>query len=146
MSIIGEEILGYAVNQINARQKLHGSGTSSARTPQQISVLNSNTSWVKLASGVKIDKSKLTELGLPASLDGMELAKNNVLFGGTSKLVNGEKLQQKEGFLPYQSNSSYTHGDFGYTPMPGIISADIKALNRGSLKKATVKFKVHNKH
>jgi hypothetical protein len=145
MSIIGEEISGYASNQIKARQILHGSGTSSARTPQQISVLNSNTSWVKLASGVKIDKSKLTELGLPTSLDGMELAKNNVLFGGTSKLVNGEKLQQKEGFLPYQSNSSYTYGDFGYTPMPGIISSDIKALNRGSLKKATVKFKVHNK-
>jgi hypothetical protein len=145
MSIIGQEIENYTVNQINARQKLHGSGTSSARTPQQISVLNSNTSWVKLASGVKIDKSKLTELGLPTSLEGMELAKNNVLFGGTSKLVNGEKLQQKEGFLPYQSNSSYTYGDFGYTPMPGITSADIKALTRGSLKKATVKFKVHNK-
>jgi hypothetical protein len=86
MSIIGQEIENYTVNQINARQKLHGSGTSSARTPQQISVLNSTTSWVKLA-----------------------------------------------------------YGDFGYTPIPGIISADIKALTRGSLKKATVKFKVHNK-
>jgi hypothetical protein len=145
MSIIGQEIESYTVSQINARQKLHGSGTSTSRTPQQISVLNSNTSWVKLASGVKIDKSKLTELGLPTSLNGMELAKNNVLFGGTSKLVGGERLQQKEGFLPYQSNSSYSHGDFGYSPMPGIISADIKALNRGSLKKATVRFKVHNK-
>ena len=145
MSIIGQEIESYTVSQINARQKLHGSGTSTNRTPQQISVLNSNTSWVKLASGVKIDKSKLTELGLPTSLDGMELAKNNVLFGGTSKLVGGERLQQKEGFLPYQSNSSYSHGDFGYSPMPGIISADIKSLNRGSLKKATVRFKVHNK-
>ena len=29
--------------------------------------------------------------------------------------------------------------------MPGIISADIKALNRGSLKKATVKLTAHNK-
>ena len=29
--------------------------------------------------------------------------------------------------------------------MPGIISADIKTLNRGSLKKATVRIKINNK-
>jgi len=145
MSIIGQEIESYTISQINARQKLHGSGTSTSRTPQQISVLNSNSSWVKLASGISVNASRLRDIQVSTSYSGMELAKNNVLFGGTSKLVGGQRLQQKEGFLPYQSNSSYLHGDFGYSPMPGIISADIKALNRGSLKKATVKLTANNK-
>jgi len=148
MAVIGEELEGYVVNQINARQTLHGSGvghTGNLRTPQQINLLNSNTSWIKLASGVSISGSnRLTELGLSTSLIGMELAKNNILFSGTSKLINGQ-LEQKEGFLPRDTNSSYTYGSFGFSPMPGIHSADIKTLTRGSLKKATVKLTANNK-
>ena len=148
MAIIGEEIEGYVQNQITARQTLHGSGvghTGNLRTDKQINLLNSNTSWIKLASGVSISKSnRLTELGLPTSLIGMGLAKNNILFSGTSKLINGQ-LEQREGFLPRDANSSYTYGSFGFSPMPGIISADIKTLTRGSLKKATVKLIANNK-
>ena len=148
MAIIGEEIEGYVQNQITARQTLHGSGvghTGNLRTDKQINLLNSNTSWIKLASGVSISKSnRLTELGLPTSLIGMGLAKNNILFSGTSKLINGQ-LEQREGFLPRDVNSSYTYGSFGFSPMPGIISADIKTLTRGSLKKATVKLIANNK-
>jgi hypothetical protein len=146
MAIIGEELRGYVRKQITARQTLHGSGgTGTIRTPQQINLLNSNTSWIKLASGVSISGSnRLTELGLPTSLIGMELAKNNILFSGTSKLINGQLIQQ-EGFLPRDANSSYTYGSFGFSPMPGIHSADIKTLTRGSLKKATVKLTANNK-
>jgi hypothetical protein len=148
MAIIGEELEGYVRRQITARQTLHGSGvghTGNLRTDKQINLLNSNTSWIKLASGVSISESnRLTELGLPTSLIGMELAKNNILFSGTSKLINGQ-LEQREGFLPRDANSSYTYGSFGFSPMPGIISADIKTLTRGSLKKATVKLTANNK-
>jgi hypothetical protein len=148
MAVIGEEIEGYVQNQINARQTLHGSGvghTSNLRTDKQINLLNSNTSWIKLASGVSISGSnRLTELGLPTNLIGMGLAKNNILFSGTSKLINGQ-LEQREGFLPRDTNSSYTYGSFGFSPMPGIHSADIKTLTRGSLKKATVKLTANNK-
>ena len=148
MAIIGEEIEGYVQNQITVRQTLHGSGvghTGNLRTDKQINLLNSNTSWIKLASGVSISGSnRLTELGLPTSLIGMGLAKNNILFSGTSKLINGQ-LEQREGFLPRDANSSYTYGSFGFSPMPGIHSADIKTLTRGSLKKATVKLTANNK-
>ena len=148
MAIIGEELELYVQDQINARQTLHGSGvghTGTLRTDKQINLLNSNTSWIKLASGVSISGSnRLTELGLPTSLIGMELAKYNILFSGTSKLINGQ-LEQREGFLPREDNSSYTYGSFGFSPMPGIISADIKTLTRGSLKKATVKLTANNK-
>ena len=156
MAIIGEELELYVQKQINARQTLHGSGvghTGTLRTDKQINLLNSNTSWIKLASGVSISGSnRLTEIGLPTNLIGMGLAKNNILFSGISKIssqtVNGEsytQLEQREGFLPRDDNSSYTYGSFGFSPMPGIHSADIKTLTRGSLKKATVKLTANNK-
>ena len=148
MAIIGEELEGFVVNQINARQRLHGSGAgndiANTRTDQQINLLISNTSWIKLASGVSVSGSKLSEIGVPSSYEGMGLAKKYILNAGFSQLENGQ-LNQREGFLPQQSDSSYTYGTYGYSPMPGIISADIKTLNRGSLKKATVRIKINNK-
>jgi len=166
MATIGEELEGYVINQINARQTLHGSGvghTGNLRTDKQINLLNSNTSWIKLASGVSISGSnRLTELGLPLDLISTKLAENFVLFSGVSnintqvgevtdpttnitKTVSSTQLKQREGFLPRDGNSSYTYGTFGYSPMPGIISADIKTLTRGSLKKATVKLIANNR-
>jgi hypothetical protein len=144
MGVIGQEIEGYAVDQIKARQVLHGSGKSTNRNTDQISVLNANSSWISLASGVSISKSKLTELGLSTSFEGMGLAKANILFSGTSK-SSTQGLKQKEGFLGDHRDSSYTYGDYGYSPMPGITSVDVKTLNRGSLKKATVKIKINNR-
>jgi hypothetical protein len=148
MAIIGEELEDYVIDQINSRQKLHGSGAgndaANIRTDQQINLLNSNTSWVKLASGVSVTSDKLRDVGIDPSLSGMGLAKQYILNSGFSKL-SGERLQQREGFLPQQPNSSYTYGSYGYSPMPGIENVDIKTLNRGSIKKATVKLKANNK-
>jgi hypothetical protein len=156
MAVIGEELEGYVINQIKARQTLHGSGvghTGTLRTDKQINLLNSNTSWIKLASGVSVNETRLKDIDIDNSdLKGMGLAKNNILFSGISKLssqtVEGNsytQLEQREGFLPRNDNSSYTYGSFGFSPMPGIISADIKTLTRGSLKKATVKLIANNK-
>ncbi len=152
MAVIGEELEGYVIKQINARQTLHGSGvghTGTLRTDKQINLLNSNTSWIKLASGTSIISGsegikRLTEINLSPELTGTKLAKQNILFSGTSKLVD-DKLEQALGFLPRDANSSYTHGSFGFSPMAGIESADIKTLTRGSIKKATVKLTANNK-
>jgi hypothetical protein len=165
MAVIGEEIRGYVKNQINARQTLHGSGvghTNTSRTDKQINLLNSNTSWIKLASGVSVNEARLKDIGLDPSLSDTILAENFVLFSGVSRIrkniVEGinettqeiteefsTQLEQREGFLPRDGNSSYTYGSFGFSPMPGIISADIKTLTRGSLKKSTVKLIANNK-
>jgi hypothetical protein len=128
MAIIGNEIPDYVKTQITKRQETYGSGVNTPRTPEQITYLNSNTSWIKLASGVYVENDSI----------GDSLAKQNVLFNGTSE-HNGSSLTQKESF-----NSVYTNSEFGPTPMAGIISADVKSLNRGSLKKAIVKIKAHN--
>jgi hypothetical protein len=152
MAVIGDEIRDYVATQINVRQAIHGLGAGQAldnvRSDVVINVLNSNTSWVKLASGVSVAASKLTEIGVDTALAGLGLAKRYVLNAGFSKYEEtklGGRLTQREGFLPQETNSSYTYGTYGYSPMPGIISADIKALNRGSIKKATVKIKINNK-
>ena len=180
-NIIGQPLEGYVAGQINARQTLHGSGVKSndnERNPDQINILNSNTAWIKLASGVSIDDDNvLKKLGFSqtenANLKGMGLAKKYVLYAGTSQYNNGT-LSQREGFRPptFESvykdselkgaiardseDSSYIYSrnlnsqglhesDSGYAPMPGIISAEIKALTRGSLEKAFIKIKAQNR-
>jgi len=57
-NVIGQPLEGYVANQIKARQTLHGSGVRfdfNERNPDQLNILNSNTAWIKLASGVSID-------------------------------------------------------------------------------------------
>jgi hypothetical protein len=200
-NIVGESLRKYVVQQINARQTLHGSGVfkpskgnSSSdfsledlnRTDAQINILNSNTSWIKLASGVYLEgaegSKRLKDIGFLnteiSNLIGDGLAKNFILYGGTSKFQEntignvsfGSELVQRQGFLQdFNPDSSYMYSytpsnvtvtnpltgkpqktqfkaaDFGYSPMPGIISAEIKSLNRGSLEKAFIKIKANDR-
>tara|TARA_R110001592_G_scaffold114630_2_gene314612 strand:+ start:5796 stop:9077 length:3282 start_codon:yes stop_codon:yes gene_type:complete len=145
-NIIGEEIPDYTSGQINKRQSLHG---TESRTTDQLVVLNSNTSWVKLASGVSIDEEKLTSIGLNKNLKGMNLARKNILFGGTSSKPKGTK--SKGGLLSPKSYSNSpisgyeANPEYGIIPMPGIESISIKNLNRGSIKKASIKIKVYSR-
>ena len=69
ISVVGEPFQPYVNNQIIARQKVYGSGFTRNKTPQEISYLNSNTPWVKLASSVSIEDTdagldRLKKLGL----------------------------------------------------------------------------------
>ena len=59
-NIIGEPFEQYVSDQIISRQKVYGKKTN--RTSSEISYLNSTNGWVKLASGVKIDKQRLALL------------------------------------------------------------------------------------
>jgi len=141
MAIVGEPLKKYVVNQIRKRQEMHGDGVNNPRSESNLVLLNANNPWIKLASGVKVTKEKLINLGYSEAnaelLQGKELAKANVLFGGLSKYDNG-KLTQASKFIgdggAYQFNEVW-----GAYPMPGIESIEVKSLNRGSLKKATVK-------
>ena len=57
--------------------------------------------------------------------------------------------QQKSGFTgadgAYFSGIGNNKYEFGIVPMPGIESVDIKALERGSIRRATVTLKAYNK-
>ena len=159
-NIIGEQIPEYVAKQINKRQKVHGSGTDgTSRTPEQISYLNSKTAWVKLASGVSLDDKRIQDEKLRGGVDAVPnstLAKRYVLFNGISRIENNQLLQRGTSTNPLQDNvTNYYTGtynvnavgessEFGLVPMPGIESAEIKCLNRGSIKRATVKIKCYS--
>jgi hypothetical protein len=141
MALVGDPIPPYVKTQIDQRQSFHGSGVYSSRTPEQITYLNSTTSWVKLASGVNVTDTVLTQNNLSPSLKKKGLAEKYVLFGGTSQYNgSGASLTQKDGF-----DSSYDFTQNRIIPMPGITFADVKTLNRGSIKKSTVKILCHSK-
>jgi hypothetical protein len=148
-NIIGEPFKPYVSKQITQRQKAHGSGTlGTDRTPEQLAYLNSKTAWVKLASGIKIGSKFPKEAGITPS-SWATLAKQYVLFSGTSQLKN-EKLNPRtnvygHGTGVYDVNlAGNNSSEFGLVPMPGIVDAEIKCVNRGSIKKATVNFKCYS--
>jgi len=148
-NIIGEPFRPYVSNQITQRQKAHGSGTlGTSRTPEQLSYLNSKTAWVKLASGIKIGSKFPSETGIKAS-SWATLAKQYVLFSGMSQLKDG-KLNPRtkvygNGTGIYDVNlAGNNSSEFGLVPMPGITDAEIKCVNRGSIKKATINFKCYS--
>jgi len=131
---------------------------------------NNFTDPKKIESG----EQRLIDLGLGANYSGIELAKEAVLFNGLSKL-NPSTLKMKDGEYEidestqspivdqpgsyqfrqgvskkrgfWNSGKAYGFGgaEFGLQPMPGIESAEIQCLNRGSIKKATVTIKAFNK-
>jgi GH24 family phage-related lysozyme (muramidase) len=161
-NIIGNSIRTWVADQINIRQKFHGAGDPpNFRTMENLSYLNSKTSWIKLGSGAYVTSDRLVAEGLDISFTGNELAKNHVLFGGTSRadITNNSIIQRgsldssvsniwgnREGVYNVNASanvSTSTTGEFGLVPMPGIESAEIKCLNRGSIKKATVKIKCY---
>ena len=161
--IIGEPLRPYVQKQITQRQLAHGSGTDGVpRTLDQISYLNSKTAWVKLASSVRVEKNRLISEELRSSDSTFEfesLAKHHVLFGGISELTqNGDPVLKPRGTYngsdisniwnnqwgTYNVNAGVnTESKFGLAPMPGITSVDVKCLNRGSIKKATVNLKCY---
>jgi hypothetical protein len=160
-SVVGEQFEEYVQKQINARQKVHGSGISTERTAEEITYLNSKTAWVKLASGVTIDADRIAEEKFRSGLSGTTLAKNYILFGGVARLEN-QKLTQRGTTTDKNNITDFYDGtynvtanigadvsgyslDFGLNPMPGITSIEVKHKNRGSIREATVKIKVFNR-
>jgi len=86
---------------------------------------------------------------------GANLAKEAILFGGLGSLnenadtFTGKQITQRFGVSTNNSlwnSSAYGLGgsDFGKQPMPGITSATIDCINRGSIRSATVQLKAYN--
>ena len=148
-NIIGEEFKEYTANQINLRQKIHGKKN---RTNKELLYLNSRTSWIKLASGVEVTQERIDlipELKGNTNYLGIELAKEFLLFNGTQAF----KKNPKAGITGNPSispNPAYgmlgrATRKFGILPMPGVESVDVKSMEKGSIKRASIKIKAYNK-
>lgn len=133
-NIIGEGFNKKIHDQVLTRQSIFG---ATNKAPYQ-RYLNGRSPWIKLTSSVNLDATRVALLatkGITVST-GNELAKNNVLFGGTSI---GDTI--RKGY-----EQTYTVGGLsqGYRPMPGITSLESKNRNRGSVRETTIQIKAFN--
>jgi len=139
MNIVGEGFPNEIINQIDQRQKKIGSAN---RTNQELTWMNSKTGWVRLVSSVNVTQAGIRDL----PYTGDELAKNFILFNGTTSTITGPRA----GVWPGEGNfNNYAYGlggtEFGLRPMPGISYAETKNENRGSLRTSTVKVTCYNR-
>ena len=174
-NIIGEPIDEKILEQIDLRQKMHGAGynaSSISRDPKILNYLNNRNAWIKMASGVSIDGNeglkKLKDLSTSTNgylseedlkgLIGTGLAEKSVLFNTiqTSNRTEDSKNAgytsrsgiRKDNFFKNSTDKMYGglgSNSRGLQPVGGITDITVKALNRGSIKKATVNIKVYNK-
>jgi len=155
-NIIGESFPEKIRNQINVRQKIYGSGWSQNRTPHELVYLTNNTAWCKLVSSTEISNldniNNPTIKGFGNDVLGTGLAKNFVLFNGTSKIEENGSMTPRGGIDTQNTlggnQRAYGIGgsaDFGIRPMMGIESIKVQHKNRGSIRTATVNVKAWNK-
>jgi hypothetical protein len=156
MSILGEQFEPWVQAQIQVRQNLHGLKT---RNNEQLNTLDNQNAWLKLGSSVKVTDDKegrqrIKDLGLENTSQflGLKLASKSILFNTMSDLDrNSDKYTQRAGVTKntdlWNSSNAYGLGgsQFGIVPAPGLISADIIARNRGSIREANIKIKANNK-
>jgi hypothetical protein len=150
MNIVGECFNNKITEQITKRQEIYGSIN---RSNEELTYLNTRTGWCKLVSSVDVNTNVDNIRNL--KLNGSELARNYVLFGGSSiESRFGEKnifeSIPREGISTVNSiNNPNAYGlgetEFGLKPMPGIKSATIKTETRGSIKRATVQIQANNR-
>jgi hypothetical protein len=166
-NIVGEPIEDFVDKQIDIRQKTQFSGYgTSLRTDDQLKYLTNRNAWIKLASSVSVQvdtilgtqiedfiSSKLKNIGLPPTgFFGTQLAEKAVLFNTISEYTKGGILNNNRAGVTNTNNlwsDTFAYGiggtDYGIQPPPGIIGVTVDSLNRGSIRKANITLKAHNK-
>ena len=156
MNIVGEGLPEAIGEQVKTRQKIYGSLN---RTPEQLLYLNSRTSFVKAISSVDIvnyDTGSITTrselIDIIKEYGGDKLAKNFILFNGTSKeggfLRAGIPQELLTGANQYVNDFAYGVGglEFGIRPMPGIISMQTTSKGTyGSVEETILNIKAWNR-
>lgn len=150
-NIVGENFNDYVINQVAVRQKILGSVN---RNNEQLVWENSKTGFVKLISSTNLTSNFPSGSSVSSFSTGADLATKYVLFNGVSDDLSFdpspiETLQRSGIDFSPPSNNYGVYGlgspEWGFGPMPGIISANIKTETRGSLKTGTVQIKAYNK-
>ena len=147
-NIVGEGFDNYVVGQIKKRQEILG---KPLKDSQDLIWENSRTGFVKLVSSANINNLGNFGGGFTAS---SQLAERYVLFNGvtdeiSTRLPNVETLQRggvdPKGFATNTGAYGLGGTQWGFNPMPGITSANIKSEARGSLRTATISVKANNR-
>jgi len=150
-NIVGTKISQWALNQLITRSKQN---SKTFRDNDNLLFLANKSGWVRLVSSINLEnQGDLTYFNVSNPSD---LAKQYVLFGGTSKYLNKNSYQLRSGVSLSDPNKTKdgAYGmlgtseiqDYGYRPMPGIISVNIETQGRmGSVRAATINFKCWDK-
>lgn len=158
-NIIGAKLPQWLLEQLETRSL---KAAKDSRTNDDILFITNKSAWIRLVSSVNVTSeddlnyfrivtSETTDLNAGSSItDQTSLAKNYVLFGGTSKYLNNNSYGLRSGF---GKDGSYGMlgineiRDFGYKPMPGITSVSIETQGKlGSVRAATINFKCWDKN
>ena len=138
--------------QVNVRQeKLN---LSQALTNEDILFRTNTGTFIRLTSGINVTDDIIKNLGLSGVTSGNDLAKKYKLFSARFQRKTGtdkndiftEAFSQGVGYsTTYPTSYGFTSSpEFGYTPPPGITSIDVKTLNKGGLRSATINIIAHN--
>jgi hypothetical protein len=101
---------------------------------------NVNTAFLRLTSGVNI-ATGFDSNNTPTGYDNGAEAKTYQLFNTrfNNQFAAGVGIGALNSAYCFQSTP-----DYGFVPPPGLISADVKSLNRGALRDATINLVCHS--
>jgi len=102
---------------------------------------------------IPLGTSKLEKIGIKDTSNylGTKLAEKAVLFNTISQYTGGVLNNNRAGITNTNNlwSDTFAYGiggtDYGIQPPPGIIGVTIDSLNRGSIRKANITLKAHNK-
>jgi hypothetical protein len=154
-NIAGYPMYQWAIDQLRQRSKVLSNPN---RNEDQINYLGNKGAWIRVVSSVDLEEQFIKYFkdqygdftGFTDTSNKPEnLAKNFVLFGGTSIYQSKTNNLLRSGI---NAGGSYAIlgdtevNEYGYKPMPGITSVTIESMGRmGSVRQATVNFRVSDK-
>jgi len=154
-NVLGVKMPFWIVNQLETRSN---KGSLSDRSDNEnLKYLSNKTAWVRLASSVDVsgsqDFSYFQKID-PSLNQPSDLAKNYVLFGGTSKFLKQQSYELRWGLHNVNNQAGGAYGmlgesevhNYGYRPMPGITRVHIDTQGRlGSVRQAIIDIKCWDK-
>ena len=149
-NILGSKIPQWLINQLDTRSI---QGAKDVRDNDNVLFIANKTAWIRLVSSIDIINPPDIEYFRRVVGDSIknkeDLAKQFILFGGTSKYLRENSYQQRAGLGKdgaYGILGTDEIQQFGYKPMPGITSVTIDTQGKlGSLRAATISFKCWDK-
>jgi len=148
-NILGTKLPQWLIDQLGTRAV---QGSQDRRDNDNILFLANKSAWVRLVSSINIYGSDIRHFSniVGTSIQKPEdLAKQFVLFGGTSKYLRENSYQQRAGIGKDGAYGILGENEvrgFGFRPMPGLTSVSIETQGKlGSLRAATINFRCWDK-
>jgi hypothetical protein len=150
-NILGKKLPQWVLNQLTTRSNQN---SRDSRDNDNILYLANKSAWVRLVSSINLSKSDQTYfkgiVGESSITSPESLAKEFILFGGTSKYLDQNSYKLRSGISKdgaYGILGTKEIQNYGYRPMPGITSVNIETQGRlGSVRGAIINFKCWDKN